>query len=67
MIDFGTLESHRVITQSLNHAECDLVRAFVRKLDSNDIWMRFGRPLDHQQDAILKQFFDIRAGIGEIV
>ena len=42
MIDFGTLENHRVITQSLNHAEWDLVRVFVRKLDSNDIWMRFG-------------------------
>jgi len=58
MIDFGTLENHRVITQSLNHAEWDLVRVFVRKLDSNDIWMRFGRPLDLQQDVILKQFFD---------
>src|SRR5215472_9838294 len=66
MLDFGTLENHRVITQSLNHAEWDLVRAFVRKLDSNDIWMRFGRPLDLQQDVILKQFFDIRAGTGEI-
>jgi hypothetical protein len=31
MIDFGTLENHRVITQSLNHAEWDLVRVFVRK------------------------------------
>src|SRR5215472_7095831 len=67
MIDFGTLENHRVITQSLNHAEWDLVRAFVRKLDSNDIWMRFGRPLDLQQDVILKQFFDVRAGTGEIM
>src|SRR6516165_8015238 len=67
MIDFGTLENHRVITQSLNHAEWDLVRVFVRKLDSNDIWMRFGRPLDLQQDVILKQFFDIRAGTGEII
>ena len=53
MIDFGTLENHRVITQSLNHIEWDLVRAFLRKLDSNDIWMRFGRPLDLQQDVIL--------------
>src|SRR6516225_5692481 len=56
MIDFGTLENHRVITQSLNHTEWDLVRAFVRKLDSNDIWMRFGRPLDLQQDVILSNF-----------
>ena len=61
------LENHRVIRQSLNHAEWDLVRAFVRKLDRNDIWMRFGRPLDLQQDLILKQFFDIRVGVGEIV
>ena len=61
------LENHRVITQPLNHAEWNLVRAFVRKLDRNDIWMRFGRPLDLQQDVILKEFFDIRAGIGEIV
>jgi len=60
-------EKHRVIRQSLNHAEWDLVRAFVRKLDRNDIWMRFGRPLDLQQDLILKQFFDIRVGVGEIV
>jgi hypothetical protein len=43
------------------------MRAFVRKLDSNDIWMRFGRLLDLQQDLILKQFFDIRVGVGEIV
>jgi RimJ/RimL family protein N-acetyltransferase len=61
------LENHRVIRQSLNDAEWDLVRVFVRKLDSNDIWMRFGRPLDLQQDFILKQFFDIRVGLGEIV
>jgi hypothetical protein len=38
MIDFGTLENHRVITQSLNHAEWDLVRVFVRKL----VAMTFG-------------------------
>jgi GNAT superfamily N-acetyltransferase len=61
------LENHRVIRQSLNNAEWDLVRAFVRKLDRNDIWMRFGRPLDLQQDLILKQFLDIRVGVGEIV
>src|SRR6516165_12377451 len=29
-------EKHRVIRQSLNRAEWDLVRAFVRKLDRND-------------------------------
>jgi len=67
MIEFGMLENHCVITQPLNHAEWNLVRAFVRKLDRNDIWMRFGRPLDLQQDLILKQFFDIRVGVGEIV
>jgi hypothetical protein len=61
------LENHRVIRESLNHAEWDLVRAFVRKLDRNDILMRFGRPLDLQQDGILKQFFDISVGLGEIV
>ena len=61
------LENHRVIRQSLNDAEWDLMLAFVRKLDTNDIWMRFGRPLDLQQDFILKQFFDIRVGLGEIV
>jgi len=59
-------EKHRVIRQSLNHAEWDLVRAFVRKLDRNDM-MRFDRLLDLQQDLILKQFFDIRVGVGEIV
>jgi ribosomal protein S18 acetylase RimI-like enzyme len=67
MIGFGMLENHRVIRESLNHAEWDLVRAFVRKLDRNDILMRFGRPLDLQQDGILKQFFDISVGLGEIV
>ena len=51
----------------MNHAKWDLVRAFVRKLNRNDIWMRFGRLLDLQQDLILKQFFDIRVGVGEIV
>ena len=61
------LENHRVIRQSLNDAEWDLMRAFVRKLDRTDILMRFGRPLDLQQDFILKQFFDIRVGLGEIV
>ena len=60
-------EKHRVIRQSLNRAEWDLVRAFVRKLDRNDNWMRFGHLLDLQQDLILKQFFDIRVGVGEIV
>jgi ribosomal protein S18 acetylase RimI-like enzyme len=61
------LENHRIIRQSLNHAEWDLVRAFVRKLDRNDILMRFGRPLDLQQDFILKQFFDVTVGVGEIL
>jgi len=61
------LENHRVIRQSLNDAEWDLMRAFVRKPDRTDILMRFGRPLDLQQDFILKQFFDIRVGLGEIV
>ena len=61
------LENHRVIRQSLNDAEWDLMRAFVRKLDRTDILMRFGRPLDLKQDFILKQFFDIRVGLGEIV
>jgi acetyltransferase len=43
-----------------------MVRAFVRRLEREDLRMRFGYPLDFQDDVTLRRAFDIKGAGGEI-
>lgn len=43
-----------------------MVRTFVRRLEREDLWRRFGHPFDFRDEATLRRFFDIKAGVGEI-
>jgi acetyltransferase len=55
-----------VIERPLGEAEWDLVRAFVRRLEREDLRLRFGHPLNFGDEATLRRVFDIKAGCGEI-
>ena len=46
--------------------EWDMVRDFVRRLDAEDLRLRFGSPRDFRSEAILRSAFDIASGVGEI-
>jgi GNAT superfamily N-acetyltransferase len=50
----------------LSEPEWDGVREFVRRLDADDLRLRFGSPRDFRSEAILRCAFDIASGVGEI-
>jgi len=50
----------------LSEPEWNMVRDFVRRLDADDLRLRFGSPRDFRNDAILRCAFDIVSGVGEI-
>jgi GNAT superfamily N-acetyltransferase len=56
-----------VLTRPLNEAEWEMIRAFLRRTNREDLRLRFGQPLDFQDDATLRRFFDIEDGVGELV
>lgn len=60
-------EQLTVLDRPLRAAEWDMVRAFVGRLEREDLRLRFGHPFDSQDEATLRRFFDIKAGVGEIV
>jgi len=43
-----------------------MVRAFVRRMEREDLRLRFGRPLNFDDEATLRRAFDIEGGAGEI-
>ncbi len=55
-----------LIDRPLTEAEWDMVRAFVRRLEREDLRGRFGHPCDFGDEATMRRFFDIAAGVGEI-
>jgi GNAT superfamily N-acetyltransferase len=55
-----------VIRRALVEAEWRQVRAFVRRTAADDLRLRFGRALNFQNEPILRQFFDVMPGSGEI-
>jgi len=55
-----------VIRRPLVEAEWRAVRAFVRRIAPDDLRLRFGRALNFQDEAILRRFFDVVPGSGEI-
>jgi len=38
------------------------MRAFMRRMERDDLWLRFGHPFDCRDDATLRRFFDIKGG-----
>lgn len=63
---FSCHEGLVVIGRPLLAAEWDSVRAFVARLERDDLRGRFGCPFDVGDEATLRRFFDVRAGIGEM-
>ena len=55
-----------VVARPLREGEWDLVRAFVRRMTQEDLRLRFGHPIDFNDEATMRRFFDVRAGTGEI-
>jgi acetyltransferase len=51
----------------LRPAEWDMIRAFVRKADREDLRLRFGQWLDFEDQAVLKRSFDIGGNGGELL
>jgi acetyltransferase len=55
-----------VVVRPLSEGEWDLVRAFVRRMTPEDLRLRFGHPIDFNDEATMRRFFDIRPKTGEI-
>jgi GNAT superfamily N-acetyltransferase len=55
-----------ILDRSLVEAEWDMVRAFVQRMERNDLRLRFGRPLNLGDEVTLRKAFDIAAGVGEM-
>jgi len=62
------LDARRVVVRDrpLIEPEWDIVRDFVRRLDAEDLRLRFGARRDFRDAAILRRAFDIASGVGEI-
>jgi RimJ/RimL family protein N-acetyltransferase len=56
-----------VIDRPLGAGEWDLVRSFVRRTAREDLRLRFGRPLNFDDEATLRRAFDLRAESGEVI
>jgi GNAT superfamily N-acetyltransferase len=67
--DCRSPDDHRttVVDRPLGAAEWDLVRSFVRRTAREDLRLRFGRPLNFDDEATLRRAFDLKAGSGEII
>jgi acetyltransferase len=57
----------KVLDRPLSDAEWDMVRAFVRRMERNDLRLRFGYPLNFGNEATLRRAFDIKAGSDEML
>jgi len=55
-----------VIDRPLPEAEWAKVRAFVRRMEREDLRLRFGHPFDVEDEVTLRRFIDVKTGIGEI-
>jgi acetyltransferase len=55
-----------VVDRPLIEAEWNMVRAFARCMEREDIRLRFGHAVDLDDEATLRRFFDVKGGLGEI-
>jgi len=67
-VAYAPLRPNRIIVldKPLAEAEWDMVRDFVRRMERDDLRRRFGHPCDFSDEATLRRYFDIDAGVGEI-
>jgi acetyltransferase len=55
-----------VVRGSLAEDEWDLVRAFVHRMEPDDLRARFGHPIAFDDERTLRRFFDVDPATGEI-
>lgn len=55
-----------ILDRPLVEAEWDKVRTFVRLREREDLRLRFGRPLNFDDEATLRRAFDLKGGSGEM-
>jgi GNAT superfamily N-acetyltransferase len=55
-----------ILESPLVEGEWDMMRTFVRRMEREDLRLRFGHPFDVQDQATLRRLFDVKAGAGEM-
>jgi RimJ/RimL family protein N-acetyltransferase len=56
-----------ILAGPLRPAEWDMIRAFIRKAERDDLRLRFGQWLDFENEPTVRRFFDIAGSTGELV
>ena len=55
-----------VVTRSLSESDWDMIRAFVRNIEQNDLRLRFGGAIDFHDEDSLRRRFGVNPNRGEI-
>ena len=55
-----------VVTRSLSESDWDMIRAFVRNIEQNDLRLRFGGAIDFHDEDSLRRHFGVNPNSGEI-
>lgn len=55
-----------VVTRSLSESDWDMIRAFVRNIERNDLRLRFGGAIDFHDEDSLRRRFGVNPNSGEI-
>jgi len=55
-----------VVTRSLSESDWDMIRAFVRNIEQNDLRLRFGGAFDSHDEDSLRRRFGVNPNSGEI-
>jgi acetyltransferase len=55
-----------VVTRSLSESDWDMIRAFVRNIEQNDLRLRFGGAIDFDDEDSLRRRFGVNPNRGEI-
>jgi acetyltransferase len=56
-----------IVARPLRPPEWDMIRAFIRKTERDDLRLRFGQWLDFETETTLRRFFDIDGKTGELL
>jgi RimJ/RimL family protein N-acetyltransferase len=65
--DGGEFEScNVVVSRSLGESDWEMIRAFVRNTERNDLRLRFGVAIDFRDEASLRRHFGVNPNSGEI-
>src|ERR1700722_20064519 len=55
-----------IVTRSLSESDWDMIRAFVRNIEQNDLRLRFGGAVDFHDEDSLRRRFGVNPNSGEI-